>query len=33
VGMLAKTENDKGDQQLIKKWTAEIRSKCPHCGA
>jgi hypothetical protein len=34
VGMLAKTENDKdGSQQLIKKWTAEIKSKCPHCGA
>lgn len=34
VGMLAKTENDTGKQrQLIEKWTAEIRSKCPHCGA
>jgi hypothetical protein len=34
VGMLARTENDKTDrQELIKKWTAEIKSKCPHCGA
>jgi hypothetical protein len=34
VGMLAKTENDKTEEQeLIRMWTAEIRSKCPHCGA
>jgi len=34
VGMLAKTDHDKTDQkQLIKKWTAEIKNKCPHCGA
>ena len=33
VGMLAKTDNDKGDQQLTKKWTAETKSKCLYCGA
>lgn len=34
VGMLAKTENDKANrQQLVEKWTATIRSKCPQCGA
>ena len=34
VGMLAKAENDKTDEQgLIRKWTAEIKSKCPQCGA
>ncbi|MCJ7632835.1 DUF3795 domain-containing protein [Candidatus Bathyarchaeota archaeon] len=34
VGMLAKTENDDANQQqLLGKWTAEIKSKCPHCGA
>jgi hypothetical protein len=33
VGMLARFENDKTDrQELIKKWTADIKSKCPHCG-
>jgi len=32
VGMVMKT--DKVDsQQLIKDWTAEFKSKCPHCGA
>jgi hypothetical protein len=34
VGMLARFENDKTDrQELIKKWTAEIKSRCKHCGA
>jgi len=34
VGMLAKTESDKANnKQLIEKWTAEIKRKCPHCGA
>jgi len=34
VGMLARFENDKTDQQeLIRKWTAEIKKKCSHCGA
>jgi hypothetical protein len=34
VGMLAKTEDDKGKQrQLMEEWTAEVRSKCQHCGA
>lgn len=34
VGMLAKFENDRTDQQeLVRKWTAEIKSKCPNCGA
>jgi hypothetical protein len=34
VGMLAKAENDHSDhQQLTKKWTTEIRTKCPTCGA
>jgi hypothetical protein len=33
VGMLAKTENDEANQQqLIEKWTDEIKSKCDHCG-
>jgi len=34
VGMLVRAENDKTDpQELIQKWTSEIKSKCPHCGA
>jgi hypothetical protein len=34
VGMLAKAEDDHSDhQRLIKKWTAEIKTKCPTCGA
>ena len=34
VGMLAKTENDKiNQQQLIEKWTAEIKTRCLTCGA
>jgi hypothetical protein len=34
VGMLARTEEDKADpQELIRKWTAEITGRCPHCGA
>lgn len=34
VGMLVRFENDKTDHQAsIKKWTAEIKSKCPHCRA
>jgi hypothetical protein len=34
VGMLAKPENcEANQQQLIEKWTAEIKSKCHHCGA
>ena len=34
VGMLTKAENDEANQQqLMEKWTAEIKSKCHHCGA
>jgi len=34
VGMLAKAEDDHSNhQQLIKKWTAEIKTRCPTCGA
>jgi hypothetical protein len=34
VGMLARVENGNTDrQELIREWTAEIKSKCPHCGA
>jgi hypothetical protein len=34
VGMLAKAEDDHSNhQQLIKKWAAEIKTKCPTCGA
>jgi hypothetical protein len=33
VGMLAKDENDHSNhQQIIKKWTAEIKNKCLICG-
>jgi len=33
VGMLAKAEDDHSDhQQLIKKWTAEIKTRCLTCG-
>jgi hypothetical protein len=32
VGMIVKTDKDETDQQqLIKKWTAEIRNKFPNC--
>jgi hypothetical protein len=31
--MLAKTEQDKPSRELVKRWTAEISSKCQHCGA
>jgi len=32
VGILVKTGNDKADrQQLIRKWTAEIKNKFPNC--
>jgi len=32
VGMIVKTDKDKANQQqLIKKWTAEIRDKFPSC--
>jgi hypothetical protein len=34
VGMLARFENDEADrQELIRKWTADIESRCPQCGA
>ena len=34
VGMLARFENDQtGPRELIEKWTAELASKCSHCGA
>jgi hypothetical protein len=34
VGMLAKAEDDHSEhQQLVKKWTAEIKTRCPTCGA
>ena len=34
VGMLAKTEHEKSDdQELMRKWTAEIKNRCPQCGA
>ncbi len=34
VGMLAKTEHEKTDnQELVTKWTTEIKSRCPRCGA
>ena len=33
VGMLMKTDKSKADrQQLINKWTTELKSKCPSCG-
>jgi len=32
AGMMVKTENvDR--KELIEKWTAELKSKCPDCGA
>lgn len=30
VGMLLKTDKDKTNQQLIEKWTAEIKNKFPN---
>jgi hypothetical protein len=34
VGMLARVEKDTTDRhELLKKWTADVRSKCVHCGA
>jgi hypothetical protein len=34
VGMLAEAEDDHSNhQQLIKKWTAEIKIRCLTCGA
>jgi hypothetical protein len=34
VGMLVKAQGGHSDhQQLIKKWIAEIGTKCPTCGA
>jgi hypothetical protein len=34
VGMLAKADDDHSShQQLIKKWTIEIETKCRTCGA
>ncbi len=31
VGMLIKTDKDKTNQQLIRKWTAELKNKFPTC--
>jgi len=31
VGMLAKTDKDESNEQLIEKWTAEIAAKFPNC--
>jgi hypothetical protein len=34
VAMLVKTEDDHSEHhQLVKKWIAEIKTKCPVCGA
>jgi hypothetical protein len=34
VEMLAKTEREKTEnQELARKWTTEIKSRCPQCGA
>jgi hypothetical protein len=34
VNMLVKIEHEKTDsQELVRKWTAEIKSRCPQCGA
>jgi hypothetical protein len=34
VSMMTKTEHEKThNQELVKKWTVEIKSRCPHCGA
>jgi len=34
VGMQAETGEEKADnQQLIERWTVEIKTKCPQCGS